>query len=79
VAADPSYAKANPTNRFFASLVPITYYRPAYSVYPRISQEIQAATESVVTGSASPAQAAKQYDEQVKSIAGDNVTSAAAQ
>lgn len=76
VAADPSYAKANPTNEFFASLVPITDYRPAYSVYPRISQEIQAATESIVTGNASPEEAAKQYDEQVKGIAGDDVTSA---
>ena len=76
VAADPSYAKANPTNQFFASLVPITDYRPAYSVYPRISQEIQSATESIVTGSASPQQAAQQYDQQVKSIAGDDVMSA---
>ena len=77
VAADPSYAKANPTNKFFASLVPITYYRPAYSVYPRISQEIQSATESIITGSATPTQAAQQYDQQVKSIAGNDVTSAA--
>jgi len=76
VAADPSYAQANPTNSFFASLVPITDYRPAYSVYPRISKEIQAATESVVTGSASPSDAAKQYDQQVKGIAGNDVTSA---
>jgi len=76
VAADPSYAQANPTNQFFASLVPITDYRPAYSVYPRISKEIQAATESVVTGSSDPQEAAKQYDEQVKGIAGNDVTSA---
>ena len=76
VAADPSYAAANPTNKFFASLVPITDYRPAYSVYPRISQEIQTATESILTGDATPEEAAKHFDEQVKSIAGDNVTSA---
>ena len=76
VAADPAYSKANPSNAFFASLVPITQYRPAYSVYPRISKEIQSATESIVTGSASPADAAKQYDDQVKGIAGDDVTSA---
>ncbi|NUS51036.1 MAG: extracellular solute-binding protein [Nocardioidaceae bacterium] len=79
VADDPAYAEANPTNEFFASLVPITDYRPAYSVYPRISQEIQAATESVVTGSSSPEDAAKEYDEQVKGIAGDDVTGASAQ
>jgi multiple sugar transport system substrate-binding protein len=76
VAADPSYSKANPSNAFFASLVPITQYRPAYSVYPRISKEIQSATESIVTGSATPDAAAKQYDDQVKGIAGDDVTSA---
>ena len=79
VADDPSYAKANPTNEFFASLVPITTYRPAYSVYPRISKEIQSATESIVTGSSTPADAAKTYDEQVKGIAGDDVTSASSQ
>ena len=75
VASDPSYAKANPTNKFFASLVPITQYRPAYSVYPRISKEIQTATESVVTGDATPAKAAQQYDEQVKGIVGKDITS----
>lgn len=76
IASDPKYTAANPTNQFFASLVPITQYRPAYSVYPRISNEIQVATESVVTGAASPQAAAKQYDTQVKSIAGDAVTTA---
>jgi multiple sugar transport system substrate-binding protein len=59
-------------------LVPITQYRPAYSVYPQISQQIQAATEAVVTGT-SPAKAAAQYDQQVKGIAGKDVTTASAQ
>jgi multiple sugar transport system substrate-binding protein len=77
VAEDASYKSANPTNEFFASLVPITTYRPAYAVYPRISNEIQVATESVVTGTADPATAAKTYDEQVKGIAGDAVMTAA--
>jgi len=75
--ADPSYAKANPTNEFFASLVPITTYRPAYAVYPRISNEIQVATEAVMTGTSSVQDAAKAYDDQVKSIAGDAVMQAA--
>jgi multiple sugar transport system substrate-binding protein len=78
VAADPAYSKANPSNKFFASLVPITQYRPAYSVYPQISQQIQAATEAVVTGT-SPTKAAAQYDQQVKGIAGKDVTTASAQ
>ncbi|HET7385687.1 MAG TPA: ABC transporter substrate-binding protein [Nocardioidaceae bacterium] len=77
VAADPSYAQANPTNKFFASLVPITQYRPAYAVYPRISQKIQSATESIVTGSATPQQAAKTYDQQVQGITSDVVDASA--
>jgi multiple sugar transport system substrate-binding protein len=77
VAADPSYTQANPSNEFFASLVPITTYRPAYAVYPRISNEIQVATEAVMTGTSSVQDAAKAYDDQVKSIAGDAVMTAA--
>lgn len=77
VANDPSYVAANPTNEFFSSLVPITTYRPAYAVYPRVSNEIQVATESVITGTADPAAAAKTFDEQVKTIAGDAVMTAA--
>ena len=52
VAKDPTYLAANPTNEFFAGLVPVTNYRPAYAVYPRISSEIQLATEKLITGSA---------------------------
>jgi multiple sugar transport system substrate-binding protein len=77
VTADPSYAQANPSNEFFASLVPITNYRPAYAVYPRISNEIQVATESVITGTADVEAAAAQYDNQVRTIAGDAVVAAA--
>ncbi|HKG51701.1 MAG TPA: extracellular solute-binding protein [Actinomycetales bacterium] len=74
VAKDPKYTNANPTNAFFSGLVPITTYRPAYAVYPRVSNEIQVASEAVVTGQAGVDAAAAQYDEQVKSIAGDAVT-----
>jgi multiple sugar transport system substrate-binding protein len=77
VAADPGYTSANPSNQFFASLVPITTYRPAYAVYPRISNEIQVASEAVMTGTSSPQDAAKAYDDQVRSIAGDAVMTAA--
>ena len=34
VASDPSYLAANPTNEFFASLVPITTYRPGVRGVP---------------------------------------------
>ena len=77
VAADPTYAQANPSNEFFASLVPITTYRPAYAVYPRISNEIQVATESVITGSADVEAAAANFDDQVRSIAGEADVAAA--
>jgi multiple sugar transport system substrate-binding protein len=78
VAADPKYTSANPTNKFFSGLVPVTTYRPAYAVYPRISNEIQVASEAVVTGQAPVDAAATQYDAQVKSIAGDAVTNGSA-
>jgi multiple sugar transport system substrate-binding protein len=77
VAKDPRYLAANPTNGFFSSLVPVTHYRPAYALYPRISTEIQVAMESVMTGTADVATAAKTYDERVKGIAGDAVMTAA--
>jgi multiple sugar transport system substrate-binding protein len=77
VIADPAYTAANPSNEFFASLVPITNYRPAYSQYPRVSKEIQVASESVITGKADVAAAAQHYDDQVKAIAGDAVIVAA--
>jgi multiple sugar transport system substrate-binding protein len=77
VSGDPTYTAANPTNEFFSSLVPITTYRPAYAVYPRVSNEIQVATESVITGTADVATAAKTFDDQVRSIAGDAVMTAA--
>ena len=77
VASDPSYLAANPTNAFFSSLVPVTHYRPAYALYPRISSEIQVATESVMTGTADVASAARTYDDRVKAIAGDAVMTAA--
>jgi multiple sugar transport system substrate-binding protein len=75
VAADPSYVKANPTNKFFSDLVESTIYRPAYAEYAKISLLLQQATEKVVTGTADPATAAKFYDEGVKQIVGaDKVT-----
>ncbi|MDT7678955.1 MAG: multiple sugar transport system substrate-binding protein [Pseudonocardiales bacterium] len=77
VAKDPRYLAANPTNGFFSSLDPVTHYRPAYALYPRISTEIQVAMESVMTGTADVATAAKTYDERVKGIAGDAVMTAA--
>ncbi|PRY11867.1 extracellular solute-binding protein [Kineococcus rhizosphaerae] len=74
VAADPTYTGSNPTLEFFSSLVPVTQYRPQNTDYPRVSNEIQVAMEAVVTGQASPADAAKAYDEAVKGIVGEDKT-----
>jgi multiple sugar transport system substrate-binding protein len=62
VASDPAYVKSNPTNQFFADLVKITHFRPATSAYPAVSNDIQVAMESVMTGQQSPADAQKAYD-----------------
>jgi len=74
VAKDPQYTGSNPTLEFFSSLVPVTQYRPQNTDYPRVSNEIQVAMEAVVTGQASPADAAKAYDEAVKGIVGEGKT-----
>ena len=74
VAADPSYAKANPTSEFFSSLVAVTKFRPATPDYSKISNGIQVAMESVMTGQQSPAEAAKAYDETVVGIVGKDKT-----
>ncbi|MBT0773988.1 extracellular solute-binding protein [Kineosporia sp. J2-2] len=76
VAADPEFVAANPTNEFFAGLVENTQYRPAYAVYPRISTAIQQATEAVCTGDRTPQQAAADYDDAVRDVAGDDVIEA---
>jgi multiple sugar transport system substrate-binding protein len=70
VTADPEYLKGNPTQAFWTSLVPVTQYRPAYSVYPQISNQIQAVTESVVTGQSAPDKAVNDLADQIKQLTG---------
>lgn len=73
----PEYKESDPYIEFFTDLVEVTHYRPATEDYPRISAAIQTATEAVVTGSASPEEAAAAYDEAVRGIVGeDNVVEA---
>ncbi|WP_426625898.1 extracellular solute-binding protein [Leifsonia sp. McL0607] len=74
VAADPKYTASNPTSEFFSSLVDVTKFRPATPDYPKISNGIQVAMESVMTGQASPAEAAKTYDSTVEGIVGKDKT-----
>ncbi|MEV7001849.1 extracellular solute-binding protein [Streptomyces sp. NPDC093982] len=67
VAADPAYVDAQPGIKFFTDLVASTHYRPAYPAYPKVSTAIQEAMEGVTTGDASVEDAAKSYDEELKS------------
>ncbi len=70
VAADPRYLSSNPTAKFWSALVGVTFYRPALPEYPRISNEIQVATETVITGQGSPAAAVNAYAASLKGIVG---------
>jgi len=74
VADDPKYTSSNPTSEFFSKLVAVTKFRPATPDYPKISNGIQVAMESVMTGQASPAEAAKTYDDTVVGIVGQDKT-----
>ncbi|MEU4494548.1 extracellular solute-binding protein [Streptomyces sp. NPDC023998] len=68
VAADPRYLKSMPGIDFFTGLVQYTHYRPALPVYPQVSSAIGEAMEKVTTGDASAQDAAKAYDDQLKTI-----------
>ncbi|MFI5910890.1 extracellular solute-binding protein [Dactylosporangium sp. NPDC051541] len=78
VAADPKYQSANPALGFFTDLVKVTHFRPAYPDYPHVSDAIQVAMESVMTGQATPEQAAKTFADKVRADVGgdDKVTTA---
>jgi multiple sugar transport system substrate-binding protein len=76
VGTDPKYTGSNPTSAFFSSLVAVTHFRPATTDYQKISNEIQVATEAVMSGQASPSAAAKAYDTAVVGIVGKDKTTA---
>jgi len=76
VGTDPTYTAGNPTNAFFSSLVAVTHFRPATTDYTQISNAIQVATEAVMSGQSSPADAAKAYDAAVVGIVGKDKTTA---
>ena len=77
VAANPEYVSFNPSFEFFSSLVPVTNFRPATPDYAQISNNIQVAAESVITGQATPEQAAETYDQAVTRVVGDDNVSEA--
>ncbi|WP_277209453.1 extracellular solute-binding protein [Isoptericola croceus] len=75
VAEDAEYLESNPTTDFFSSLVEVTHFRPATSDYAQISNAIQVAMESVMTGQQTPEEAAAVYDDAVVDVVGaDNTT-----
>jgi len=75
VAADPSYVAANPFVQAVTDAVSVTHFRPATSDYAQISTAVQKATEAVITGQATPKDAAAAYDTAVTGIVGaDKVT-----
>lgn len=74
VAEDPAYTAANPSFEFFASLVPDTNFRPATEDYDQISNAIQIAMESVMTGQSSVDEAAAEYDSTLVGIVGQDNT-----
>jgi multiple sugar transport system substrate-binding protein len=73
VAADPSYADAQPGTAFFTGLVAFTHYRPAYPAYPKVSTAVQEAMEGVTTGDLSVEEAAAGYDETLREVTDDHV------
>lgn len=70
VAADESYLEANPFVGAVTALVEFTNFRPATSEYNQISAAVQNATEAVMTGQATPVEAAAAYDQEVEAIVG---------
>ncbi len=62
---------SDPLLQFIASKVlPITATRPGSAQYPQISTAIQTATENVVSGRSSAAQAAQQYEKALEKAVG---------
>ncbi|MGW2346524.1 extracellular solute-binding protein [Streptomyces sp. NPDC001661] len=58
---DPDYLHALPTNGFFADLLKVTKFRPTQSTYLMVSSRAQIAMEDVMTGDATPTEAARTY------------------
>lgn len=73
VASDPAYVEAQPGIKFFTDLVASTHYRPAFPAYPKVSTAVQEAMEGVTTGDMSVEEAAKGYDEELRTATDDQV------
>lgn len=71
IAGAPEYLEANPFVEEVSAVLDVTHYRPATSNYAEISTAVQEATEAVITGGATPEEAAATYDEALTSIVGE--------
>lgn len=76
VASSQEYLDYNPSFEFFSSLVEYTNFRPATPDYSQISSNIPVATESVITGQATPEDAQEAYDQALIEIVGEENTQA---
>ncbi len=76
VAEMDEYLTGNSSFEFFSGLVQYTHFRPATPDYSQISGSIQIACEDVVTGGASPEEAAATYDKSLVGIVGDDMVQA---
>lgn len=61
VLSDRSYLGSLPTNSLFADLLKVTRFRPTQASYLMVSSRAQIAMEDVMTGHATPAEAARAY------------------
>ncbi|MGI5142584.1 extracellular solute-binding protein [Streptomyces sp. CA-106110] len=74
VAADPTFIKGLPSNKFFTDLVPDTFYRPSLPAYNQVSTATQKAMEAVASGQSSAEKAASAYDNEVAAAVGSGST-----
>jgi len=77
VSSAPSYSASNPSAAVFSSFVPFTHFRPAFSNYPKLSNEIQLITGQIMTGQITPAQGAANYNKYLVGVVGKANTEAA--
>ena len=75
VQTDPRLVEKDPTTPFWASLLPITRYRPTMAEYPQVSNAIQVAGDAVLNGD-DPHQAARKWAEDVTKAVGADKTKA---
>jgi multiple sugar transport system substrate-binding protein len=77
VASAPAYKAQGPITAEFATFVPFTHFRPAFSAYPKLSTEIQEITGEVMTGQSTPAQGAAAYNKYlIATVGASNVEAA---